>query len=103
MEGRDPGFRYQLLGAANRTGSFLFRSADGACGLWLPPALLRQTGRSLRAQKELEGTCAFRLSQPQDRIPATAQRCNFLPQRNDLLRRSRTEASDREVLSLSQS
>src|SRR5262249_48074313 len=86
MEGRDPGIRHQLLRAANCTGSFLLGLADGGRGLWLPPALLRQTRRPLRSQEERQGARSFRLSQSQDRVPATTQRRNLLPQRDDLFR-----------------
>ena len=46
-----------------------------------------------RCGEVFEGDGPFRLSQPEDGIPAATQRRYLLPKRHDVFRRSRTEAS----------
>jgi hypothetical protein len=52
LAGGDPGQRYQLFGVARGAGGLLQRAPDGRSRLWLPLALLRQSGRSLRGKEE---------------------------------------------------
>ena len=59
--------------------------------------------RKIRRQKPAQRSHPVRLSQFEDRILAAPQRHHPVPQRNDLFRRSRTKASDRQVLALLES
>ena len=81
---------YSVLRAAQE--GIYQREPDGDGGLRLPPALLRQGGRPLCDQEAAEGTGPLRFSQSEDRVPAAAQRRDLLPQRDDVLRRSRSRS-----------
>src|SRR5271155_1020824 len=103
VEGGNRGFGHQLFRAAYGAARRLHRSADGAGGLHLPAALLREDGRQVFGQAGAERNDSVRFSQLENGIPAPAQRHDFLPQRDDLFRRSRAKAADREVSPVSQS
>ena len=93
VESGNPRLGHQLFGAAHRAAGDLHRNSDGDRGLHLAPALFRQSRRQVRRQAGAEEPGPVRLSQSEDGIPAAAQRRDFLPQRDDLFRRSRTKAT----------
>jgi len=92
---------YSVLRAAQE-GSY-GRAPDDRGRLWLPLALFRQNGRPLRVKKNVKELVHFDFHNLKTEYFAAAQRHHFLPQRDDVFRRSRAAAVDREVLSLPES
>ncbi len=94
VESGDHCFGHQLFRAAHGSAGCVQRKSNGYGGLHHAPALFRQSRRQVRHQAGAEKPGAIRFSQSENRISAAAQRRHFLPQRDDLFRRSRTKAPD---------
>src|SRR6266853_6101325 len=86
MEAGDRSVGHQLRESALRPGRAVHGNPDGAGRLHMSAALLREIRRQVRRQATAQTACAIRLSQIEDRILATPQRHDSVPQRDDLFR-----------------
>src|ERR1700740_1079578 len=103
MESGNCGIGHQLFSFADGPTGDLYGSADGDGGLHVPATLFRQSRRQIFRKASAEESGAIRLSQFEDGIFAATQRCDFLPQRDDLFRRGGAEKADRQIPSLLES
>ena len=100
----DSGHRHQLFRAARRAGRHLQRAPD--VSRWTTAtacAISTRWADRYAIKKAVKEMVHFDFHNLKTEYPAATQRLDLLPQRHDVLRRSRAEATDREVLPLPES